>query len=72
MALIDGSKVDFDDVRLIICLNGFTINERYQIVELGFWSRKLSGVIPFKVYFLTISIQLFMKIFLEYKGLVEN
>lgn len=48
MALINSSQVDFNDVRLIVCLNGFTINETFQIVELGFWSRKFSGVIPFK------------------------
>ena len=48
MALINASKVDFDDLRLIVCINGFTLDESYQIVELGFWSRKISGVIPFK------------------------
>lgn len=45
---MNSSQVDFDDVRMIVCLNGFTINETFQIVELGFWSRKISGVIPFK------------------------
>lgn len=49
MALLNPCKVDFDEIRLIICINGFTIDEKYHIVELGFWSRKLSGVIPFKV-----------------------
>ena len=48
MALMNSSQVNFDDLRLIVCLNGFTINDQFQIVEFGFWSRKLSGNIPFK------------------------
>ena len=48
MALINGSEVDFDDVRVVICLNGFSIENQFQIAELGFWSRNIKGVLPFK------------------------
>ena len=47
MSLLNCKAVCFDDIRVIFCLNGFYIDEEFQVMEIGFWSRKVSGTIPF-------------------------
>ena len=37
----------FDDIRLIVCVQGYQLNYQYIVREIGFWSRSISGVIPF-------------------------
>ena len=47
MAVVNSEKVKFEELRLIICINGFHVDDKYEVAELGFWSRKFSGKIPF-------------------------
>jgi hypothetical protein len=47
MASLNAKAISFDNLKLIICLNGYTVNEEFIVMEIGFWSRKLCGVIPF-------------------------
>lgn len=47
MSLLNCKAVCFDDIRVIFCLNGFYIDEEFQVMEIGFWSRKITGSIPF-------------------------
>lgn len=37
----------FDDIRLIVCVQGYQLNYQYVVREIGFWSRSITGVIPF-------------------------
>jgi hypothetical protein len=37
----------FDDIRLIISIQGYALNYQYIIREIGFWSRSICGLIPF-------------------------
>lgn len=37
----------FDDLRLILSIQGYALNYQYIVREIGFWSRQLTGVIPF-------------------------
>ena len=37
----------FEDIRIIISVQGYQLNNRYIIREIGFWSPNLRGVIPF-------------------------
>ena len=37
----------FDDIRLIVCVQGYQLNYQYIVREIGFWSRAISGIIPF-------------------------
>ena len=37
----------FEDIRLILSIQGYQLNHQYIIREIGFWSQKLSGVVPF-------------------------
>lgn len=39
-------KYEFQDIRLILCMQGYPLDYHYYIREIGFWSRKLSGSIP--------------------------
>ena len=48
MALVNPKKVNFDEIRVIFCLNGYYINHNFIVLEIGYWSRKLCGVIPFQ------------------------
>ena len=47
MSLLNCKAVNFNDIRVIFCINGFYIDEEFQVMEIGFWSRNISGVIPF-------------------------
>jgi hypothetical protein len=47
MASLNSSGITFDKIKLIICVNGYTVNDEFLFMEIGFWSRKLTGVIPF-------------------------
>ena len=37
----------FDDIRLFLSIQGYQLNHQYIIREIGFWSQKINGVIPF-------------------------
>lgn len=37
----------FEDIRLIVSIQGYQLNHQYIIREIGFWSQKMTGVIPF-------------------------
>lgn len=41
--------VDFSDIKLIICVQGYPLTTNYVIREIGFWSKDISGSIPFNV-----------------------
>jgi hypothetical protein len=57
MAMLNVSEVNFEDIRIILCAQGYSINNKYIVKEIGFWSRENSGVIPFssKNKFYTLS-----------------
>jgi hypothetical protein len=40
-------KPEFKDLRTIICMQGYHLDYQFHIREIGFWSRSVSGVIPF-------------------------
>ena len=48
MALNNSKAFNFDEIRLILSANGFYVDGNFEILELGFWSRKCCGIIPFK------------------------
>ena len=37
----------FDDIRMFLSIQGYQLNHQYIIREIGFWSQKINGVIPF-------------------------
>ena len=37
----------FDDIRMFLSIQGYQLNNQYIIREIGFWSQKINGVIPF-------------------------
>lgn len=41
--------VDFNDIKLILCVQGYHLDYQYVVREIGFWSDGLSGSIPFNV-----------------------
>jgi len=47
MAMLNANEVNFEDIRIILCVQGYSINSKYVVREIGFWSREKSGVIPF-------------------------
>ncbi len=47
VASLNLSGITFDKIKLVICVNGYTVNDEFLFMEKGFWSRKLTGVIPF-------------------------
>jgi hypothetical protein len=47
MASLNAKAISFDKIRLIVCVNGFTIENEFLVKEIGFWSRKQTGIIPF-------------------------
>ncbi len=47
MAMVNARAVTFDEIRLIICVNGYTIKNDFVIREIGFWSRNMNSVITF-------------------------
>jgi hypothetical protein len=47
MAMLNASELNFEDIRVIFCVQGYSINNNYVVREIGFWSRGNSGVIPF-------------------------
>ena len=42
-------SVDFNDVKLILCVQGYPLDFQYVVREIGFWSNGFSGSIPFNV-----------------------
>lgn len=40
-------KSNFEDIRMLISIQGYNLNNQYVIREIGVWSRKFSGHIPF-------------------------
>jgi hypothetical protein len=46
MALLNSSSLTFKDIRLILCVQGYTIEENFIPREIGFWNKNSSGVIP--------------------------
>jgi hypothetical protein len=40
-------KPEFKDIRTIICMQGYHLDYQFHIREIGFWSKNVSGVIPF-------------------------
>ena len=72
MAMLNVSEVNFEDIRIILCAQGYSINNKYIVKEIGFWSRENSGVIPFssKNKFYTLSnelkIKMILKIFIDF------
>jgi hypothetical protein len=47
MALINAKAVSFNEIRVIICVNGYTVKNEFVVREIGFWSRNINSVIPF-------------------------
>jgi hypothetical protein len=47
MAMFNAKEVNFEDIRIILCVQGYSINSKYVVREIGFWNRENSGVIPF-------------------------
>lgn len=39
-------KNEFQDLRVIVCMQGYPLDYQYYIREIGFWSRNLCGSIP--------------------------
>ncbi len=39
--------LDFNDIRLIICVQGYPLDYQFVVREIGFWTRDFSGSIPF-------------------------
>jgi hypothetical protein len=46
VAILNANKVNFENIKIIFCVQGYSINSK-NVREIGFWSRKNSGVIPF-------------------------
>lgn len=44
-----GVKLDFSDIKLIICVQGYALDYQYIVREVGFWCNGLSGSIPFNI-----------------------
>ena len=42
-------NVDFSDIRVIICMQGYNFDFQYIVREIGFWCNGQSGSIPFNV-----------------------
>ena len=40
-------KPNFDDIRIIFCVQGYTLDYQFILREIGFWCRETSGSIPF-------------------------
>ena len=40
-------NLSFDDIRLIICVQGYSLDSGFILREIGFWSHGFSGSIPF-------------------------
>jgi hypothetical protein len=47
MALLNAKAISFNDIRLILCVNGYNVKNEYVVREIGFWSRNSNSVIPF-------------------------
>jgi hypothetical protein len=47
MAKLNCENLTFENIRLIICTEGYHINYEFVPREIGFWSRNQFGVIPF-------------------------
>ena len=41
------SFLKFEDIRMILSIQGYQLNHQFIIREIGFWSPRISGVIPF-------------------------
>ena len=41
------SNISFDEIRLILSIQGYQLNHQFIIREIGFWSHRIMGVIPF-------------------------
>jgi hypothetical protein len=39
--------LDFNDIRLIICVQGYSLVNQFVVREIGFWTRGFSGSVPF-------------------------
>jgi hypothetical protein len=39
--------LDFNDIRIIICVQGYPLVNQFVVREIGFWTRGLSGSVPF-------------------------
>ncbi len=41
------SSVSFEDLRIILCVQGYNLDYQFIVREIGFWCNGLSGSIPF-------------------------
>ena len=41
------SRIDFEDIRIIFCVQGYSLDYKFVLREIGFWTRGLSGSVPF-------------------------
>lgn len=44
-----GVKLDFSDIKLIICVQGYSLDYQYIVREIGYWCNGTSGSIPFNI-----------------------
>ena len=40
-------RVDFEDIKLIVCVQGYSLDYQFVLREIGFWTPGYSGAIPF-------------------------
>ena len=43
------NKFVFDDIKIVLCSEGYNLNYQYVVREIGFWSNGISASIPFNV-----------------------
>lgn len=40
-------KVNFEDIRIIFCVQGYSLDYKFVLREIGFWTKGFSGSVPF-------------------------
>ena len=41
------ANVDFEDIKIILCVQGYSLDNQFILREIGFWTHNFSGSIPF-------------------------
>ena len=41
------SNVEFSDIKIILCVQGYSLDYQFILREIGFWTNNFSGSIPF-------------------------